>query len=84
MNDTIRLEDQMSDIKAKPDPARQQRPEPVRRGKKPATAQIDNHIGRELRQLYAAVLEEPIPERFLTLLQSLEQGSHPSKKEGDA
>ena len=40
---------------------------------------IEDHIGNELRQLYAEALNEPIPDRILDLLKSLEDqegGAH--------
>ncbi len=41
---------------------------------------IDEHIGRHLKAIYDDVLKQPIPERFLDLLDQLESG--PSQ-EGD-
>jgi len=35
--------------------------------------QLQEHIGRQLQALYNEVLEEPVPERFLTLLSELER-----------
>jgi hypothetical protein len=74
----------MSDGTAKPELARKERYDAPQREKKAATAHLDNHIGRELRQLYASVLEEPIPERFLTLLQTLESDHEKPKDGADA
>lgn len=39
---------------------------------------IGQQIGRELRGLYAEVVSEPVPERFLELLNRLETGAIPS------
>jgi hypothetical protein len=39
---------------------------------------IQAHIGRELRALFDAIADEPVPDRFLSLLQNLE-----SKKQGN-
>ncbi len=36
---------------------------------------IQSHIGRRLRSLFDAVAQEPVPERFLDLLDQLEQAS---------
>lgn len=57
---------------AAPDGTPERRPDGRKKGKKPVVAQLDSHIGKELRSLYASVLEEPIPDRFLTLIQSFE------------
>ena len=40
---------------------------------------IDEHIGRHLKAIYDDVLKQPIPERFLDLLNQLESG--PSQEE---
>jgi hypothetical protein len=34
---------------------------------------LQAHIGRELRSVYNEVLHEPVPDRFLRLLEELEQ-----------
>ncbi len=39
---------------------------------------IGEHIGRELRGLYADVVSQPVPDRFLDLLNRLETGAIPS------
>ena len=36
---------------------------------------IQSHIGRRLRSLFDIVAQEPIPERFLDLLNQLEQAN---------
>jgi hypothetical protein len=41
-------------------------------------AELQDHIGRELRALYNEVVEEPIPERFLKLLDDLERKQTPT------
>jgi hypothetical protein len=56
----------------------------------PFESQVQGHIGRQLRALYDHVLDQPIPDRFLSLLQQLdeagskEEPGHPSKAEGDS
>jgi len=46
----------------------------ARRGKKPAEKQdIGEHIGRQLRSVYNDVLAQPVPDRFLDLLRTLEK-----------
>ncbi|HXF53762.1 MAG TPA: NepR family anti-sigma factor [Hyphomicrobiaceae bacterium] len=35
--------------------------------------QVRAHLGRLVRSSYAALVEEPVPERFLTLLEELER-----------
>lgn len=37
--------------------------------------QLQEHIGHQLRSLYNEVVEEPIPDRFLKLLEELERKS---------
>jgi hypothetical protein len=62
----------------------------------PFESQVQGHIGRQLRALYDHVLDQPIPDRFLTLLQQLDAGDpeaqpdpgagpdEPSATKGDA
>ena len=50
----------------------QTRPAETKTARKRTTPNIDNHIGKELRQLYASILEEPVPDRFLDLLNSFD------------
>lgn len=38
---------------------------------------IQDHIGRQLRAAYEDVLKEPVPDRFLALLQQLDQPAPP-------
>jgi len=76
------MEDDMTDAKAVPTAKRERRPDATQKVKKSAVTQLDTHIGKELRQLYSSILEEPIPDRFLNLLQSLEDESKTSKPEG--
>ena len=70
----------MNYTKAAPDGTPERRPSGKRRAYKPVVAQLDTHIGKELRELYASILDEPIPDRFLSLIQSFED---PKKPEGD-
>ena len=35
-------------------------------------SQLQEHIGRQLQALYNEVVEEPVPDRFLKLLEGLE------------
>lgn len=39
----------------------------------PFESQVQGHIGRQLRALYDDVLSQPIPERFLELLKTLDE-----------
>ena len=41
--------------------------------KEPAPANIEGHIGRQLKAVYDDVLKQPIPDRFLDLLSQLEE-----------
>jgi hypothetical protein len=41
----------------------------------PLTPAAQAHIGRYLRHLYDAVAQEPVPDRFVQLLQELERKS---------
>ena len=77
------MEDDMTNAKAVPDTKRERRPESTKKDKKSAVSQLDTHIGKELRQLYSSILEEPIPDRFLNLLQSLEDQSNAKKPGGE-
>jgi hypothetical protein len=45
----------------------------------PPNVPIDEHIGRHLKAIYDDVLNQPIPDRFLDLLNQL--GNEPSKDE---
>lgn len=40
-------------------------------------------IGKRLRDSYDAVVNEPIPDKFLDLLASLEASEKPGSKDGD-
>jgi len=44
------------------------------------TRSIDQHIGQELRALYNEVLAEPIPDRFLNLIDQLGANDQASAK----
>ena len=37
-------------------------------------ADLQAHIGRQLRQVYEEVVSEAVPDRFLKLLEELERG----------
>ena len=67
----------MNNIKAAPDGTPERRPSGKRRAHKPVVAQLDTHIGKELRELYASILDEPIPDRFLSLIQSFQDHNEP-------
>lgn len=62
-------------IKLDPAHLRSKRPKPNDAPNVP----IDEHIGRHLKAIYDDVLKQPIPERFLDLLNQLESG--PSQEE---
>ena len=62
-------------IKLDPAHQRSKRPKPNDAPNVP----IDEHIGRHLKAIYGDVLKQPIPERFLDLLDQLESG--PSQEE---
>ena len=62
-------------IKLDPTHQRSKRPKPNDAPNVP----IDEHIGRHLKAIYDDVLKQPIPERFLDLLNQLESG--PSQEE---
>ena len=38
----------------------------------PLAADVQSHIGRELQAIFDEVLHEPVPDRFLKLLQELD------------
>ncbi len=40
-----------------------------------AASLLGEHIGKELRELYAEVVAQPVPDRFLELLNKLEAGA---------
>jgi hypothetical protein len=42
---------------------------------------LGEHIGNELRELYAEVVAQPVPDRFLELLNQLEAGAIYLEKE---
>ena len=62
-------------IKLDPAHLRSKRPKPNDAPNVP----IDEHIGRHLKAIYDDVLKQPIPERFLDLLNQFESG--PSQEE---
>ena len=41
-------------------------------GEKPGAADVQAYIGRQLRAVYDDVVKQPIPDRFLALLEQLE------------
>lgn len=49
-------------------------------GDRSVVRSIDQHIGQELRALYNEVLAEPIPDRFLNLINQLGADDHASAK----
>lgn len=50
-----------------------QSPAPVTFSPSPLAADLQSHIGRQLQAVYDEVLHEPVPDRFLKLLQELER-----------
>ncbi len=72
----------MTNMKAAADLPEERRPGSGKRSRKPAVAQLDTHIGKELRELYSAILEEPIPDRFLDLVRSFEEPTGDKAKRG--
>jgi len=72
----------MSNMKAAGDTTPERRSGSEKRSRKPAVAQLDTHIGKELRELYSAILEEPIPDRFLDLVRSFEDPKADKAKGG--
>ena len=70
----------MNNTKAAPEGSPERGPGGKLRAPKPVVAQLDSHIGKELRELYASILEEPIPDRFLSLIQSFEDHDRPDAK----
>jgi len=77
------MEDDMTNPKAIQDAKPGRRPSNPKRTQKSAVGHLDTHIGKELRQLYASILEEPIPDRFLDLIQSFEDQTSEIKKDDD-
>lgn len=59
--------DNMSNQSTSPGSASQPPPPP------PLQAGLQAHIGRQLRAVYDAVANEPVPDRFLKLLEELER-----------
>jgi hypothetical protein len=78
------IEDDKVDAVPSPDEVQKGRVDAKAKVKKSAVAHFDAHIGKELRQLYASILEEPIPKRFLDLLQSLEEEGKATLPGGDS
>ena len=48
----------------------------------PLNAELQGHLGRQLRAVYSELVHEPMPDRFSKLLNELAaaQSKHPSKK----
>lgn len=40
--------------------------------------QVQDHIGRQLRAVYDDLLSQPVPERFLELLEQLDKNQQPA------
>lgn len=47
----------------------------------PAPTDIQAHIGRQLRSLYDTVVQQPVPDRFLELLNKLDEASGGKKEQ---
>lgn len=52
----------------------------VRQSGKSLDPTVQKHIGKQLRELYDGVLDEPIPDRFKELLDRLEESQELKKK----
>lgn len=52
-------------------PRRSVNPDVREIGDRSVLRSIDQHIGQELRALYDEVLAEPVPDRFLALIETL-------------
>jgi hypothetical protein len=50
-----------------------QAPSPATLPTPPLASDLQSHIGRQLQAVYDEVLHEPVPDRFLKLLQELER-----------
>lgn len=46
--------------------------------------QVQDHIGRQLRAVYDDLLSQPVPDRFLELLDQLDKGKTEVQDAGDA
>ncbi len=42
--------------------------------------EIQEKLGQKLKEVYADVVNEPVPDRFLDLLNQLEKSDNPDKK----
>lgn len=63
----------MSEQKSR-DPTVPKQPEGAGKpGKPDKAAQVNEHIGKELRSMFDDVVAEPVPDRFRELLDQLEQ-----------
>ena len=47
----------------------------------PGPTDIQAHIGRQLRSIYDAVVQQPVPDRFLELLDKLDEASGGKKEQ---
>ena len=61
--------------KTKDDRMRSDSQEDAQRGGAPMDARIQNEIGKHLRAIYDDVINEPVPNKFMELLQKLEQST---------
>jgi hypothetical protein len=57
-----------------------------RSDRKPALDEkLQNHLGFQLRRIFAETADEPIPDRFRSLIDQLDRGeTFPSSEEADA
>ena len=58
---------------SKQDKAPQVPPKPGASKDSDKAAKLSEHIGRELRSMFDGVVAEPVPDRFLELLEALEK-----------
>ncbi|MBS0239516.1 MAG: hypothetical protein JSR89_13935 [Proteobacteria bacterium] len=48
----------------------------------PLPAELQGQIGQRLREAYIELINEPVPDRFVVLLQKLKQREEESKEDG--
>ncbi|MBN9246016.1 MAG: hypothetical protein EKK38_08765 [Hyphomicrobium sp.] len=48
----------------------------------PLPAELQGQIGQRLREAYIELINEPVPDRFVVLLQKLKQREEQSKEDG--
>lgn len=53
-------------------------------GPAPLASGLQGHIGRYLRHLYDDVVQQPVPDRFVQLLEELERKTASTQKNGAA